>query len=174
MIYYKKELNILLQKVWNNFWPSSVLEPSENQELRKLTTRYFTFVMSFGIAATCTTVQFMYQPLILGIRSLPLMLRLPFDLTVSPIFEILYVWNACTCMCIQFSVLGFDFFFTMLTWNCAMQFKTLRIILGRTVVEPTDKMHTNTHLANQEEKEKENEETEKLIKCIEHHKQLLG
>lgn len=132
--YYRKRLNGILHKIYYEFWPSRQF----GKELHKELTRDSWFVCIGVFAYTFfggLVCSLQYQIVPYGKRNLPQQTTFPFKWQESPIYEILYAWQAVLTFDIIFTVCGVDLFFVSLLSNCVAQFKLLKAYIMVTFKE---------------------------------------
>lgn len=127
------------------------------------------------IIAVTFAVEFISLSILSKERQLPFISKFPFNWKVSPTYEILFVFQVLTNICVNItSILGHDFLFIALLLNIICQFKLLKetlrkigdennIMMYNTILDWTkDVSFTDTNI-----------DVKLLKKCIQHHTKLL-
>lgn len=144
-----------MENVNENFWPTSLGGKALETKLKKTSiVLYINMVLlfcgGFGFA-----FGYLSENLITGKREFTIMGWYPFDWTVAPVYQTIYViqWIG-SFYYIFFAILGHDCLFMSLFFNCYAQFKILKQFLRKFGVSGSD-------------------DKEILRKCINHHNILL-
>lgn len=174
MIHYRAELNRILTSIWLDFWPVNMVKQSLQREI-SFRSNYVTVV---GVAFLCmaffSNAQFMMFPLVHNLSELPLASWYPFNFRVSPLYEMMYIWQWFMNQVIITTLSGFDAFFNAIVMICATQFQILQNVL-----ENIGKHHRMRqwnvikHFGDLVDKQRSSFEMRMLVKCIKHHLNLI-
>lgn len=151
------ELEQVLSIVSNEFWPSNIVGPEIEIDVRSGSKIIVAMVCTYISTAFLSCWDFMALPLVVGRRELPLPSSFPFAWDETPLFEILYVWHFLSnSFIVVHTIASHDFFLNSLLNSCIAQFKLLKGVL-KTVGSRCSEQENYTL----------------VIRCIRHHITVL-
>lgn len=162
--------------VYRDFWPTYIVRPNLRIPLNKLAKRVEILMMSFYVLIFFCCSLLLIPPMLLGIRELPLASYYPFNWQLSPLYELMYVWQWIVNLYGVCFVCGsHDFLFVTMMVNLIIQFRILQEVLVKIGTKQERKM--NEILLEcpgvEESKYCIKEEDKLLVKCVAHHMKLL-
>lgn len=176
-----KKLKALINSLSNDFWPSNLVGVQLEKSLTSISRLVFFGMASVFLTGLMFGLGVFSIPVLRGNRTLPLLSSYPFDWYKTPIFELTYtIQFFSNCYVAIISICGHDNMFFVLVRNCIAQFEILKEVLKKIGTGEERKYNRligtknfGFKKENEEDKTKEEEEMELLIKCIEHHNRII-
>lgn len=109
------------------FWPSSLINPEVDESLRKRSRLAFMGMSTLYSAGTVYVLGYMIHSLARGNMELPLLSDYGFDVTVSPVYEIVYILQVINQLfSVIYATLGHDSLLFAMCSNAIGQFILLK------------------------------------------------
>lgn len=128
---YAKRVRAVLKDIEEKFWPSTI-----DSELQIIIEKRYSMVLNgilcFIVFNMGYVIGAVITPRLIGDNtSLPIPVVYPFDCTVSPVYEILYVLESICVISIPLMVWGYDFLFFDLCFTLTAQYITLHHVIEK-------------------------------------------
>lgn len=173
MLFYRDPLNRILVIIWHHFWPANIASKQRQEEIRSRSNYVTMVVCTFLTMAFVSCAQFMAFPLVsTSTKQLPLQSWYPFDTHVSPIYEMMYIWQWFMNQVVICVLSGFDAFFNSIVMICACQFQILQDVL-ETMCDKTKGKKWKEFFKNKKSITNHIDEFNIMIECVEHHLRLI-
>lgn len=174
-----KDLNKIIEIISEEFWPADIMGKTTRDDIK----RYSKSLMMVFIIQYISAVAFLSFYVILPVtkpgKQLPHTSWFPFDVTSSPYYEIIFIWQAYLTVYINENVVcAYDTLYCAICGNCIAQFRLLNtalryigsgkedVIVGKLLQTPGV---TYESIGDDSAKA----ERKLLVICIKHHQKLI-
>nr|AVH87251.1 odorant receptor 10 [Holotrichia parallela] len=169
MVTKRQVINTILVKVWKQFWPLNVIEPTKRQQIQRkarlsvLLTSVLFFCSASSNSLITSTPYVRYHGMLL--KSV-----FPFEWNQPFVYEIIYIWQYYSDWFVLFMINAFDFFFVSLVTVCFLQFVIIQDVV-KFVLSERSRSQRNVIFGRGGESMSDRE---MLLKCLEQHKLING
>nr|AKC58536.1 odorant receptor 1 [Anomala corpulenta] len=181
--YNARKLKKLIQTVRKEFWPANIMGETTHNDI-KYNSKILSLVFVVQYASAILFLWFsVLLPLAKPGRKLPHTSWFPFDSTVSPLYEIIYVWEVYLTAYINANIVcSYDTLFCSICGNCISQFRLLSAAVKCIGISGKENQISNRLLRLQgvdynpvrTNQGKEDRESRRLLViCVNHHQKLI-
>ncbi|XP_072385489.1 odorant receptor Or1-like isoform X2 [Diabrotica undecimpunctata] len=126
LTYHAAPLREILSNISTKFWPCRIL-PDHLEEYKSSYRNGLGAMLSLTCSGMFFSVASLVVPLLSANRELPFRSLYPFDCSVSPIYEMIYILHCfINAYLVNWAVLGFDFLFMGICRNIVSQYTLLQ------------------------------------------------
>lgn len=159
----------------HEFWPTHIVDKNLSKKLNNISRYAEPLMIFFYVLIFFCCCLLLIPPLYVGYRELPLASYYPFNWSISPLYETMYVWQwFINLYAVCYVVGSHDFLFVVLMINLITQIRLLKFVLRLICTDEEEHMN-NTLLAcpGVSESYRNKDEEKLLVKCVEHHQKLI-
>lgn len=175
LIIKSKELSYLIKTVRYEFWPSDITNKDIDKSIRKDSRILFKIMIIEASVIFMCVLTILFGPLLNSGRILPYSAWYPFDTTISPTYEIVYVLQS--YFGFYFSVpcvTAYDMLYYSLCANCTAQFRLLCDALRYIGSGAEDELISKLIQLDETQKDlRGTSERKLLVLCIKHHQRII-